>query len=37
MSTVPEVILARFLGLKVAAISTDHQQGGGAVGREHQP
>jgi purine-nucleoside phosphorylase len=37
MSTVPEVILARFLGLKVAAISTDHQQGGGAVGRKHQP
>ena len=40
MSTVPEVILARFLGLRVAAISIDHQHGGrderrGAVSHEH--
>ena len=28
MSTVPEVILARFLGLRVAAASVDHQSGG---------
>jgi purine-nucleoside phosphorylase len=37
MSTVPEVILARFLGLRVAAISTDHQHGGGPERPSHQP
>ena len=37
MSTVPEVILARFLGLRVAAISTITNKAAGAVGRTDQP
>jgi purine nucleoside phosphorylase len=37
MSTVPEVILARFLGLRVAAISTITNMAAGPVRRGHQP